>query len=51
MKGYKDTTKMHFTKGGPPGVKGAARVSHALATFRPTPEKSTGKPCTCKHGR
>lgn len=34
MKGFKDTTKTHYVKGGPPGVKGAAKVSQVMREFR-----------------
>jgi hypothetical protein len=35
MKGYKDSTKTIFTKGGPKGgVKGAARTAQAMKCFK-----------------
>ena len=46
MKGFKDTTKARYSKGGPVGgLKGAALVSQAMREFRqPKPEG-----CSCQH--
>lgn len=34
MKGYKDTTRTVYTKGGPSGTKGAAKVATVMREFK-----------------
>lgn len=34
MDGFKDSTKTHYSKGGPAGVKGAAKTSSVMAGFK-----------------
>lgn len=34
MKGFRDTSKTHHTKGGPAGVKGAAKVAAVMHEFK-----------------
>ncbi len=34
MKGFKDTTHTHFSKGGAAGTKGAAKVAKVMSEFK-----------------
>lgn len=34
MDGFKDSTKTHYSKGGPAGLKGAAKVSQAMRAYK-----------------
>lgn len=43
MKGFKDTTRTHYSKGGPAcGPKGAAKTSQVMSEFKGPVKKAAG---------